>query len=323
MKHLERAFIGPNNFWRYLIMLLTVFIGGNMVGTIVVAATVIVKNGFQLNIESMFDILNSGLSSWVIFALLLFTFAAMCVVFALLIKPLHQRSLKGVINGRKHIRWNRVWVGIIVWGILNAVSLLVDVLWLDPENYRLQFNLATFIPLVFVVLLLLPFQTTFEELIFRGYLSQGVAVWTKNRWVTLVVISTVFGLMHAANPEIKEYGFALMMPQYIIMGLMLGLISILDDGIELAIGVHFVNNAFAALFVTHSSSAFQTDAVYEVMEIDPVESLNLLLILSVIAFFMFWRIYKWDFGVLNKKVQHEQPSAGVDETILSNNSFRN
>lgn len=263
----------------------------------------------------MFDIFNSGLQSWVIFALLLFTFAAMCVVFALLIKPLHQRSLKDVINGRKHIRWNRVWVGIIVWGVLNAVSLLVDVLWLEPENYRLQFNLAAFIPLVFVVLLLLPFQTTFEELIFRGYLSQGVAAWTKNRWVTLLVISTVFGLMHVANPEIKEYGFALMMPQYIIMGLLLGLISILDDGIELAVGVHFMNNAFAALFVTHSSSAFQTDAVYEVMEINPAESLNLLLILTVFAILVFWRIYKWDFRILNKKVVRKLPSNPVVDTL--------
>ena len=97
------------------------------------------------------------------------------------------------------------------------------------------------------------------------------------------------------------------MPQYVLMGLMLGLISILDDGIEIAIGVHFINNAFSALFTTHSSSVLQTDAVFKFNKMDPKFDLIFLLITAIIAIFVFAKIYKWDFGVLNKKVEIETP----------------
>ena len=58
-----------------------------------------------------------------------------------------------------------------------------------------------------------------------------------------------FCLMHGLNPEVKEYGFLTMMPQYILFGLIFGVITILDDGIEAAMGAHTANNAFLCIMV--------------------------------------------------------------------------
>ena len=81
--------------------------------------------------------------------------------------------------------------------------------------------------------------------------------------------SILFGLMHALNPEVKEFGFFTMMPQYILFGLIFGIITILDDGIEAAMGAHAANNIFLSIMVTNSSSALQTPALYEQQNIYP------------------------------------------------------
>ena len=111
----------------------------------------------------------------------------------------------------------------------------------------------------------------------------------------------------ADDPEVKEYGFWLSMPQYLIMGLMLGLISILDDGIELALGIHFINNALTALLVTHEASALQTDALFLLNDLDPVASLISISVASILVILILQRIYKWDFGIMNRKVAAVPP----------------
>lgn len=255
----------------------------------------------------MMDFSTYGISSNLGLALMMIAFLGVFFTFALLIKPFHKRTVIETINGRNYIRKGRIWMGILVWGIILLVNLIIMLLTAKEGEIEMQFNLAKFIPLLFIVLILVPFQTSIEEILFRGYLTQGIATRTKSRWIALIVVSLLFGLMHIANPEIKEFGFWLSMPQYVLMGLMLGLISILDDGIEIAIGVHFINNAFSALFTTHSSSVLQTDAVFKFNKMDPKFDLIFLLITAIIAIFVFAKIYKWDFGVLNKKVEIETP----------------
>ena len=53
------------------------------------------------------------------------------------------------------------------------------------------------------------------------------------------------------------------MPQYIVFGLIFGIITILDDGIEAAMGAHAANNIFLCIMVTNESSALQTPALYD------------------------------------------------------------
>ncbi|MBK5196170.1 MAG: hypothetical protein JJE08_09130 [Proteiniphilum sp.] len=91
------------------------------------------------------------------------------------------------------------------------------------------------------------------------------------------------------------------------MGVILGVVSILDDGIELALGIHFINNAFFALFTTHSASALQTDALFKVKEINPEMELIWMIIYAVVVIALLGRIYHWDFRIMNRKVAIETP----------------
>ena len=107
---------------------------------------------------------------------------------------------------------------------------------------------------------MIPIQTSVEELIFRGYLMQGFGVLFRNRWLPLVLTSVLFGSLHLWNPEINKLGVHLIW-YYIGTGLFLGVITLMDDGIELALGFHAANNLVTVLLVTASWTAFQTESL--------------------------------------------------------------
>ena len=116
--------------------------------------------------------------------------------------------------------------------------------------------------------------------------------------------SLLFGLMHAFNPEIKEFGFLTMMPQYILFGLIFGVITILDDGIEAAMGAHTANNVFLCIMLTNQSSALQTQAVYEQQNIYPWTEFTGLVFTGIIFIGILKTIFKWhDFSLLFSEVE--------------------
>jgi membrane protease YdiL (CAAX protease family) len=251
------------------------------------------------NMKNLYDL---GLPENLVLVLMLFPFAVGLLTSWLLIGRLHRRTFSETVNGREYIRWNRVFAGFGVWFLLMFGFLAINII-IDPKNFELQFDSGKFIPLFIISLLFIPFQTTFEEYIFRGYIAQGIGVATKNRWLTICIPALLFGLMHFENTEVAEYGFWVAMPPYIIFGLAFGLIAVLDDGIELPVGMHAANNIFACLFVTNKASSLRTPAIFEQLEISHlVETVGLLVAMSL-AVFYFYQKYKWNFNILNETIK--------------------
>lgn len=299
MTHLESAFSGKNSFWRYIIMFVVVLAVSNTIGAIpllialagkaVSDPSVIAELGAN---PSDFSLL--GLDPNLTFMIMLFPFVAGLAAFFLLIKPLNGRSAMATINGKKRLRWDRFLISGFVWLILSALYLLIY-LKTDPSNFSLNIpEIGTLLMLVFISLIFIPFQAGFEEVLFRGYLMQGFAVLFRNRLMPLVLTAMLFGLMHAFNPEVKEFGFFTMIPQYILFGLIFGVITILDDGIEAAMGAHTANNIFLCIMVTHKSSALQTSAIYEQQTIYPWGEFAALLVLGILFLVILKIIFRWD-----------------------------
>jgi len=224
--------------------------------------------------------------------LMLIPFVAGITAFVLLIKPLNGRSFKQTINGTNSIRWKRFFISGIVWAILSGLYLIIY-LGIDPANFTLNNKSITLLYLTIISIIFIPFQAGFEEVLFRGYLMQGFAVLARNRWFPLVTTSVFFGLLHAFNPEVKDFGFITMMPQYLLFGFVFGITSILDDGIEVAMGAHTANNIFLCIFVTNSSSALQTSALYVQKNVFPWIEFSGLLLASVIFIIVLKLIFRW------------------------------
>jgi hypothetical protein len=140
---------------------------------------------------------------------------------------------------------------------------------------------------------MIPLQTTAEELLMRGYLFQGIGVALKSRLAPLLITSISFGLLHSFNPEVAKLGYGLI-SVYIITGLFLGIITLMDQGLELSIGFHAANNLVIALLVTSDWTAFQTNSLYKDVS-DPVlaEYIILPLIIYSLVGFILTKKYKW------------------------------
>jgi len=102
--------------------------------------------------------------------------------------------------------------------------------------------------------------------------------------------------MHIANPEVEKLG-PIIMVYYIGTGLFLGMITLMDDGLELALGFHAANNLFTALLVTADWTAFQTDSILKDMSNPKTMGLGEIFVpvfvIFPILFFILSKKYKW------------------------------
>lgn len=312
MNHLESTFTGKNAFWRYILMFALVLIVSNTIGAIPLLIAVFNKSSSNPHVYSQLsanpnDLSILGVSPNIGFIMMLFPFIMGLLAFIILLKPLNNRTLKVTINGTAKIRWNRFFISAGVWLSLSALYLFFY-LKIDPANFSINNKTTSILILSVVSILFIPFQAAFEELLFRGYLMQGFAAMVKNRWFPLVMTSLLFGLMHSFNPEVKEFGFFTMIPQYIAFGLIFGVITLLDDGIEAAIGAHTANNIFLCIMVTNSSSALQTPALYEQYNIHPWIEFIGLVVIGIAFIFILKMIFKWErFSLIFEKIAVKMP----------------
>lgn len=288
-------------------MIVAVLIASNTIGALPLLVALVVKSLSNPDVYSLLaanpnDYSVLGLNPNTLLVLMLFPFIAGLAAFVLLIKPLNSRTLKTTINGTGQIRWHKFFISGLVWLLLSAAYFFIY-LKIDPSNFTLNNKTTSLILLSLISLLLIPFQAAFEEVLFRGYLMQGFSSIIKNRWFPLVMTSIFFGLMHAFNPEVKEYGFLTMIPQYIVFGLIFGIITIMDDGIEASMGAHTANNIFLCIMVTNKSSALQTPALYEQYNIFPWTEFAALVVIGIVFILILKVVFKWnDFSVLFRKI---------------------
>ena len=285
MNYIQQAYKGQLGMWKYLIIPILFFglMGLNFM--VMVLLDLDVEKIIQTEIE------NKGATRFLIESLI--PFAVGLVAVFLWTKFIHQQSITSLTTSRKKIDWRRVFFAFLLWGIITSVFLMIDY-FSSPENYQWNFNLNKFLILLVIAVVLIPLQTSFEEYLFRGYLMQGLGVTTKTRWFPLLFTSIVFGLLHIANPEVSKLGYELLV-YYIGTGFFLGIITLMDEGLELALGFHAANNLFTALLVTSSWTIFQTDSVLlDVSE--PTLGADVYVPVFVIfplVLFIFSKKYKW------------------------------
>ena len=209
----------------------------------------------------------------------------------LAIKYIQQKDLTSVITGFENIRWKRYFFSFGIWAMMLVLLTVVSYI-VSPDDMILQFDASNFFILLIVSVLLIPIQTATEEILFRGYLMQGFSLAFKNALSPLIITSVLFGLMHASNPEAKAHGLWIMMPYYILFGAFLGVLTLLDEGTELAMGIHCANNLISSLLVCSKNSVLQTDAIFYTTAENPEGEFGIWVVLASICFFVLYKKYK-------------------------------
>ena len=230
----------------------------NFIGQFPLTYYIIESNKFDLSSSDPLELLRK-IESNLQLLLILIPFLFSFIGFWLIIKKLHNSSLVRIATIRKKIDFNRIIFSFVLWGALIIFMVLFDY-FIYPDDYKWNFKLKEFLIMIPIAFLLIPIQTSLEEFIFRGYLMEGFASLLKNSWMPLFFTSLIFGLLHIYNPEVDKLGHGILI-YYIGTGLFLGVLSIMDQGIELSIGFHAANNLVTALLVTSTWTVFQTESI--------------------------------------------------------------
>ncbi len=318
----EKNMLG-SYIWRYFAGIVIVVIG-LFVGAIPFALTIFLSGLTPeklTDFEKSMDFSVLGIDPNTGLLLLITQFAFGLVALFVAVRLLHNKNFKKIITSQPKIRWDKVFYAFFLWFVLSAFLEFVSYL-MYPENYEFLFDLELFLPLLLISVLLLPIQTSFEEIFMRGYLMQGIGLVGVYRLTPLIVTSLIFGLLHFANPEVEKFGFAIMMVFYVSFGLILGIITIMDDGLEIPLGIHAANNIFAAAVVSYSGGALQTNALFKVKELNPEFMLGLWITSSIFAIIVFSKKYKWaSFNKLFKKIEFDLTAKDKPKDIVKEDFF--
>lgn len=314
--YIEQGYKGTPPLWKYL------FLPLGFIGFMVFNYIVTINS--PVSVEDTMEAMISKFGANIVLIILLIPLVAGFFVVIGWTILVHQQSITALTTSRSKIDWKRIFFAFGLWSLLTIVITGIDI-YFSPDDYVWNFDVKKFVPLAIIAILLIPLQTSFEEYLFRGHMMQGLGLAVKNRWVPLVVTSTLFGLMHIANPEVEKLGLGIMV-YYIGTGFFLGILTLMDEGLELALGFHAANNLTAALLVTADWTAFSVDSLYRDVS-EPVLGWDVLIPVFVVyplLLLVFARKYKWkdwssrltgkvltqsEFMTTTSKTEHDLPSS--------------
>ena len=237
------------------IVLLVYFMGGSglLFDFLQTSSSPVVEKNVPMS--DFIDVLgNNRVLFWLLlpFVLVFFTFLGA-------VKWIHKRKIGSFFTGREYFDWSRVFTSFFLLFVVLSVTTGFQIF--ATESFQWNFHPDKFIFLLIIAVIMIPIQTTIEELLFRGYLMQGLKTKLSSGKYAVVLSGIFFGLIHFWNPEIEAIGYHVLI-YYVGTGVFLGCLALFDNGLELSVGYHAANNIFAALFVSNDWQVFQTDALY-------------------------------------------------------------
>lgn len=276
------------NFFKYLGGSFVVFLAA-LLGQIPLSVAMLLSDKTPQTMDEMYQILDANL----VLVLSLFSFVCAFVGLYVVVEKLHHQKFITIITSRTNVDWKRVFLSFVVWSIVSIIAFFITY-FIDPDTIIWQFKPLPFFLLFCITIVLMPIQTTTEELVFRGYLMQGFYNLAQNKWFPLLMTSIIFGTMHIFNPEVEKMGY-LILVYYIGTGLFLGIITLMDEGTELALGFHAANNMVASLLVTSDFTVFQTPSIFKDISEPSInfEVFIPVLILFPLLGYFFSKIFKW------------------------------
>lgn len=254
MNYIQQAYKGQRELWIFLLT------------TVLVAGIFIINFVFYLfsdpsDLDAAYEMMKQ-IPPNLSLVINLLPFVFLLGLLFVLVKYVHQRSILSLTTARSKVDYKRILFSFLMVCTFTLVTFGIGY-YMDSSELVFQFDAGKFALLFLISIILFPFQIGLEEYLFRGYLMQQIGILIKNKWFPLIFTSVMFGVAHSANPEVGAIGFWKMMIFYVGTGLLLGIMTLMDDGLELALGFHLGNNLLASLLVTADWTALQTDAIFK------------------------------------------------------------
>ncbi len=239
---LDNANLGKNSWLRITLSILTVVVFYLLGAFIAGLVAIYLNNGTKPKEISSFIVKNSDVFVSTIVTNL--EFITGLIGLLLSVKLIHKRNPITLITTISKINFKTILSGAIVYfGLLLVVEITYS--FYNGSDFQFVFDANKFFALSFISFLIIPIQTSFEELFHRGYLLQILTYYLRYPIITLFITSLLFASLHVEH--LNYFIF------YFIVGLLLGIIVIVSNSLELVLGIHIIHNLFG-IFVTENST---------------------------------------------------------------------
>ena len=293
---LEQGIKPENKFWKYIIGFL--FVAASVIlGRMLIMLVIFINS--HLSANQLPENTNESLgylSPNIVLLLMAFGYIITNFILFLIVKYLHRQTWQSVISARPRIDWKRILfafgISAFLWISIHALGI-----YLMPEDQTLNFRLIPFLNYLVVAIVMAFISCFAEQLFFRGYLMQGVANLVGNRWSLLLIISVINALLYLFHPEVRFLGFLEMFLTLLPYSLFLGVLTLMDEGIEICYGFHTASLLVQQLIFTSDNTSLKTDALYVSFESD-TDTVNWLVFVPYLIIFPLFlyvcsKKYKW------------------------------
>lgn len=289
------ASIGLTQWWRWVLGVLVVV--GMFLGVVLVVSQACKSSALTFICDNEVY----GVSVLLEFGLRYLHHAGALIGVWLVAMLLHKKTLTQVTTGRTSFDYSRVLFAAFALLCVASVVLLLFRLMPGVEITFQAQSLREYLPLVLAVLIFVSIQSGAEEVFFRGYILQGLSLLTRNRLVLALGTAFLFTVPHlVTNSDLKVIEVVILSLVLMPPGILFAVMTLLDGGIELAVGYHAMQNIFNKLVLNlevgraSSSSLFVADADQAAMlTIYFVHIFGLALALLVLNLRYKWFAYPW------------------------------
>lgn len=213
--------------------------------------------------------------------LMLATFSGIWIGAWLALRYVHKEPLSNLFGASGRLSWNGFYKGfaaVFVTSVLSEVLIYM----IRPDFGRTDVALSSWLVYLVPVALLCLLQTSSEELLFRGYLTRGLANRFRSPWIWAFLPGLAFTALHL-TPDMSALDVLLLALTIGSLTVALVLLVYLTGNLGAAFGVHMGNNLFAFLLISHQKE-FGTFALFKGADIEHIgTSATQVLVLSAVS----------------------------------------
>ena len=293
---LDNSSLGRNNWWIWVVFTATFVVIWQIIGSLPLVGfcgilNVVELGSYTCDLETFIVTGNSKVPN---FFLMHFSFVIGAGGFYILLKALHHKNILQVLTERIQFDYQRSFFALSVFFVLAGLSLLANIIT-DPSGLKFRGDGSDLLVIALIALIFVPIQSGLEEAFFRGYLLQGFSLLIKSRTAILILTSMIFASLHLFNPEPWSYGFLPYLFAVFSVGIFMGLITLMDGGIELAVGIHIANNLWVHLILGLEDSVIPSSSLFIALnqDLDFISTIIPLLLQYALLTAIFAIKYKW------------------------------
>ncbi len=168
--------------------------------------------------------------------------------FIFFIPKINGRNLLSFITPRPKLDLIKILAIIIVYSVVVLLGLCLE-LYVDYDFYKLNFDLVGFSGLVIVASLLLTIKAFVTEFVFCAYFTQFFSRFTQNRLIMIFLLMIYYLLSKIYVIPFDDFTIHNVI-FFLFIGCFYGVIVLLGDGLEITLGMSFINFLLPAIFVS-------------------------------------------------------------------------